>query len=1392
MTDEPGAAGQVPGHDAAARRPPSSSAGDPPASSPVDAGALAAGRVATSPVRANPGQASPPAPPSPLDLHDDPNAEQLRFAMVLNGGVSLAIWMGGAVHEVDRLTRGEGSAYRRLLDWTRSVARVDVIAGTSAGGINGAALAISQCNAASPGMRILRDVWADDGDIARLLRQPFKGSPASLLQGDEYFLPRLRQAMTTLAEPWDPHPADHRPLDLTITGTLLRGIPGVSTDSLGQNVAQTRHDALFRFQRGPTHRAGPGADDFDDAHRETTVAALALAARTTASFPVAFEPSFIPTAAAQTDHLHPDMTPHLSGAWDQSQGTPTARFAVDGGVLANTPTRVALGAVDRMPAQGLVRRVMLLVHPHAPAPGTDESVDRDEPPTVAALGAGILGALQAQGSLNHVEDVARHNQLANTRRSMRGSVVHSGDGPWIEASAVQLYGWYRTIRLQRVSRDLAAAWIEGQSGSGGTPPLQDLAQSIHTMLECDPELSWLPVAAEGQLPAPHELGPEAAIGIADAAADFLRRLNWAVATTLREPPVAQRGEAASTSEMIALDPMQRIGELRAVLARHRNVLLAARAKRIESLKEQATAAAAHSAEPGHDPIMGARVTPGTLRPWLQGALDAGRQEALSARRELAGIAEALLAARQLIQLWTVADEATSADRPCDPDDPAAVLRGFIESLGLGSVETQAGSGPDTHGATPAAGPAPTDGDLAELLLERLNAIAATTAVISDEVTTGASLPIDLAQLTFQVVHPFAAHLDGESKVAGDQLHRFSAFLKRYWRINDWIWGRLDASRTLATLVLQPDRVARALRAMLPAAVEARDAALPDLVASLYRELLGTSSGAVPGMPGLPPPDQVVAELRALLAGESVSATTLPLLREVFAAALALDVAGDELPELVHAVEQDLREGANPRARGAVAVQRNSSTFLAAPAADAAGRAAALKAFATSGIGSEAISDEASSDRLIQTASTAAAVAVSVADGESSGLQFAKPVTRGLRGAALLPHWIIRGLTGEGTIGRGLAILALAAGGAMLALALLGYGPGWFAAVGAGAVLGAFAYGAMRSGTILHGVVLLVPGLTLLAWVGLQRTGGTTVGGPLVGRGASGVGTLLGILALMAGLIILGSLRPPVPSPLAWADSRRTQVATFVILVVLATALLAPDARAELVGSLTAIADYLGFLASAAASFLPEGWVELLTGGGLLVASVVAYLALGWWLALHVGRQWRLVIWGPVTPGAQPGWHEARVEHPTGTTAGWAWVYAALLTSTSLLLLAWFGFQWPPDSAAAAQAFLLAAGVIAVLLAVPVPWYLHQRTRGEVDRQAIAVLRRGVPALPAPDEESQALAKLFAAGLNYSYLVRPRHVQEPGTPELSAARAQGWAGLALTPTGRRLRDQAAAA
>ena len=143
--------------------------------------------------------------------------EEVRFGVVLNGGVSLAVWMGGVALELDRLVKAQArndEPYAALLRLTGCSARVDVISGTSAGGVNGAALALAQVNRRAD-IAALRDVWVEQGRIEALLRQPFRGAPSSLLKGDEHFLPQLNAALTGLAVPTrQPVPPAGAPIDL--------------------------------------------------------------------------------------------------------------------------------------------------------------------------------------------------------------------------------------------------------------------------------------------------------------------------------------------------------------------------------------------------------------------------------------------------------------------------------------------------------------------------------------------------------------------------------------------------------------------------------------------------------------------------------------------------------------------------------------------------------------------------------------------------------------------------------------------------------------------------------------------------------------------------------------------------------------------------------------------------------------------------------------------------------------------------------------------------------------------------------------------------------------------------------------------------------------------------
>ena len=120
----------------------------------------------------------------------DPTKE-LRLGVVCYGGSSLAIYMHGVTKELHRLVKAsalldadlapqpDARSEALYLDLLRRVAEerdvrtrvvVDVVAGTSAGGING--IYLTKAIAHNLSQDALRDVWFSKGDMKELLLLP--------------------------------------------------------------------------------------------------------------------------------------------------------------------------------------------------------------------------------------------------------------------------------------------------------------------------------------------------------------------------------------------------------------------------------------------------------------------------------------------------------------------------------------------------------------------------------------------------------------------------------------------------------------------------------------------------------------------------------------------------------------------------------------------------------------------------------------------------------------------------------------------------------------------------------------------------------------------------------------------------------------------------------------------------------------------------------------------------------------------------------------------------------------------------------------------------------------------------------------------------------------------
>ena len=202
-----------------------------------------------------------------------------------------------------------------------------------------------------------------------------------------------------------------------ITTTTMSGETSRFTDDYGTLVPDVDHHGLFTFDQAALG-AGPGKPKLTE---------LALAARSSASFPAAFEPSYVPVGSvidpAQGVPEHPDMAAFANMT--------RSHWAADGGLLANRPLTPLLAKVFAQPATGQVRRVLAFVVPDGggiprakPEPVPDD--DWDKPLTMAGALRADLGAQLSQSIASDLEATRAHNERINARHDLRRSLADLG------------------------------------------------------------------------------------------------------------------------------------------------------------------------------------------------------------------------------------------------------------------------------------------------------------------------------------------------------------------------------------------------------------------------------------------------------------------------------------------------------------------------------------------------------------------------------------------------------------------------------------------------------------------------------------------------------------------------------------------------------------------------------------------------------------------------------------------------------------------------------------------------------------------------------------------------------------------------------------------------------
>jgi patatin-related protein len=471
---------------------------------------------------------------------------EVRLGLVCYGGVSLAIYMHGVTKELYKLVRA-ARAFERAYDtlggqvpadqdpgvWlngpgtdserayfaalaalaargTPLTVTLDIIAGTSAGGINGVCLARGLAEGRS--LDGFRQLWIEQADLDVLLaghalfpwgrvkmlsklaesvlRLPWH-SKDSLLDGDR--MSRLLYgALDGMTEAGGTLVPDNESLDLFVTTTNVYGYDtAIPTGAGGSSATDKAYRQLLRFHYDKTSSGPPDAGppaEFSDLY------ALTFAARATASFPGAFPPVSLGSFVRALGHRAADqaaairqITRHFVYGLDYG-ATETGQWFMDGGVLDNGPFDHVIDAIAAKRADGPTAREIIYIQPDPGPPPEPDTEAGEQPPTflrtlLAARSTiphhtplvGVLGQLQDMnaaiaevGAIVRAQeppvlawlarDSARHGAL----RGEAGYDAVNGTAAQVREAAPDLagqlgYTTYGRLRAQALATALATS-----------------------------------------------------------------------------------------------------------------------------------------------------------------------------------------------------------------------------------------------------------------------------------------------------------------------------------------------------------------------------------------------------------------------------------------------------------------------------------------------------------------------------------------------------------------------------------------------------------------------------------------------------------------------------------------------------------------------------------------------------------------------------------------------------------------------------------------------------------------------------------------------------------------------------------------------------------------------
>ena len=263
---------------------------------------------------------------------------------------------------------------------------IDVISGTSAGGINGIFLAKALTDDSFT-FDALQSLWINEGALEKLLNDrktlkntdlPISGQPKSLLCSDRMYIKLLDalRTMQPLGARSGPPLSQEIDLFATTTDIVGRVIPLRLADML---VWERKYKEDFHFRFSDHH------NDFADKNN----AFLAFVARCTSSFPFAFEPMQLskvkelhetdawPKGAQVSDEL---LLEWQKKFFDNTTQVPTGKDYTrpfgDGGYLNNHPFSYVVEMLGRHSSTYPTQRMLIYVEPTPEHPEQEATDDR--------------------------------------------------------------------------------------------------------------------------------------------------------------------------------------------------------------------------------------------------------------------------------------------------------------------------------------------------------------------------------------------------------------------------------------------------------------------------------------------------------------------------------------------------------------------------------------------------------------------------------------------------------------------------------------------------------------------------------------------------------------------------------------------------------------------------------------------------------------------------------------------------------------------------------------------------------------------------------------------------------------------------------------------------------